>query len=68
MKANIWKEIKNKMFICIKTNEECFKLVKDNKNIMLRLHFYSVKFISARRIKKLSQKLKHLIYLLAKIL
>ena len=52
MKVNILIEIKNKLFIHIKNNVETNKLVKDNKESHAEVKFYSVKFISARRIKK----------------
>ena len=37
MKAKLWKDIKNKLFIGIKTHVETNKLVKDNKEIHVKV-------------------------------
>ena len=68
MIANISKEIKNKLSICIENHAECFKLVKDNKDIHVELNFLLSKLHKCKEDKNISQKLKHLIYLHAKIL
>ena len=39
MKVNIWKDIKNKFFICIQIHVETNKLVKDNKEIHVEVTF-----------------------------
>ena len=39
MKANIWKEIKNKLFIRIEIHLETNKLVKDNEEIHAKVKF-----------------------------
>ena len=41
MKANIWKKIKNKLFIRIETHVETNKLVKDNKEIHVEVNFFT---------------------------
>ena len=52
MKVNLWKEIKNKLFIGIKNNVETNKLVTDNKEIHVKVKFLLSKLHKCKEDKK----------------
>ena len=57
MNVNLWKVIKNKLFIHIKTHVETNKLVKDNKEIHIEVKFLLSKLHKCKEDKKVLTKI-----------